>query len=267
VGRRTKDEGSIYKRKDGRWCGMYIDANGKSRYVFGKTRAEVRAKLTKAIAEKDSGVAYDAGTLTFGDYLDKWLETTKGTVRERTWVRAEVDTRLHLKPSFGKVRLSRLNALQLQNLYGQNLHSGLSPRTVQIIHATAHKALKQAVAWSLIPRNVAEAVKPPKVSKREIQALDREQVKSLLKAARGDKLEVLYVVACTTAMRNGEILGLKWSDIDVDAGTLRVNRTVFNGKVNPPKTSNGRRTIRLSQLAISALKRHRTQQAQQRISE
>ncbi len=265
--RREKGDGSIYQRSNGRYVGEYTDTNGKRRYLSGKNRADVKAKLKEALKHKDEGVSFDAGTLTFGEYMDKWLESTKETVRPRTWARAEVDVRVHLKPVLGEVRLSRINALRLQNLYNQKLSAGLSPRSVQLIHAAAHKALKQAVAWSLIPRNVAESVNPPKPSKREIHALSLDQIRNLLEVARGDKLEALYVLACTTGMRQGELIGLQWRDINFEDSTLKVNRSVYNGAVTPPKTMAGRRTIRLSKLAVVALQAHRMRQAQQRIAE
>lgn len=156
----------------------------------------------------------------------------------------------------GKSKLDRLSALQLQTFYRTKLDSGLSPRTVQIIHATLHKALKQAVRWQLIPRNVTEAVEPPKADKKEIKPLDEKQAKRLLKAARGNKLEALYVLAVTTGMRKGELLGFQWKDVDLDSGTLGVNRTIFGGVVSPPKTAKSRRSIKLSKSALVALTNH-----------
>jgi integrase len=267
MGKRSRGEGSIYKRKDGRWCGKYVDANGKTCYLYGKTKAEVRVKLTKAVADKDAGIVYDAENLTIGVFLDKWLDAVKGSVRDRTWQRHEEVVRLHLKPTIGCTKLDKLNALQVQSVYRQKLDEGLSARSVEIIHATLHKALKQAVRWSLILRNVAEAVTSPRPAKKEIQPLTSEQLKALLTAARDDKLYALYVLAVTTGMRNGELLGRQWKDIDFEGGTLTVNRSVFNGNVSPPKTSNARRTIRHSKLAIRAIKQYRVNVAKHRISE
>ncbi len=156
--KRGRGEGSVYRRKDGRCIGEYEDANGKRRYISGKTKAEVRAKLRKLLADRDAGIAYDSHNLTVGAYLDRWLDAVKGSVRVRTWERHEQVVRLHLKPTIGGVKLDRLNALQVQSVYRQKLNSGLSPRSVEIIHTTIHKALKQAVRWALIPRNVTEAV-------------------------------------------------------------------------------------------------------------
>ena len=124
-----------------------------------------------------------------------------------------------MKPSLGKTRLDRLNALQVQSLYRSKLDSGLSPRTVQMVHLTLHKALKQAVKWMLIPRNIAEAVDPPRPAAKELRPLGSGQVKKLLVAARGEKLEALYVLAVTTGLRQGELLGLKWGTWTYKAGS------------------------------------------------
>jgi integrase len=155
--RRGNGEGSVYRRGDGRVVDEYVDANGKRRYVSGKTKTEVKAKLRKLLADRDQGIAYDSENLTLGTYLLRWLEATKGSVRDRTWERHEQVVRLHLEPTIGNVKLDRLNALQVQGVYGRKLEAGLSPRTVEIIHTTLHKALRQAVRWTLVPRNVAEA--------------------------------------------------------------------------------------------------------------
>jgi integrase len=156
-----------------------------------------------------------------------------------------------------------LSPLQVQALYGRKLEAGLSPRTVEIVHATLHKALKQAVGWTLIPRNVADSATPPRPVGREIKSLSLEQARALLAAAKGDVLEAFYVLAVTTGMRNGELLGLQWHDVDLDDKTLRVRRTVFNGAVNPPKTKAGNRTIRLTGLAVTAMEEHRRAAAPQ----
>jgi integrase len=182
--RRGRGEGSVYQRKDGRCIGEYEDANGKRRYVSGKTKAEVRTKLRKLLADRDAGIAYDSENLTTGAYLDKWLDAVEDTVRQRTWQRHEEVVRLHLKPTVGNAKLDKLSALQVQAMYRRKLDSGLSPRSVEIIHATLHKALKQAVRWSLIPRNVAKAVTPPRPAKKEITPLTQEQVKALRQPGR-----------------------------------------------------------------------------------
>jgi hypothetical protein len=144
--RRGNGEGSVNRRADGRVAGEYVDANGRHRYVSGKTKMEVNAKLRKLLADRDEGIAYDSKNLTVAADLLRWLEAVKGSVRERTWERHEQVVRLHLVPTLGGTRLDRLNALQVQALYGQKLEGGLLPRSVQIIHATLHKALRRMVS-------------------------------------------------------------------------------------------------------------------------
>jgi integrase len=108
----------------------------------------------------------------------------------------------------------------------------------------------------LIPRNVTEAVDPPRPSAKEVRPLGVEQVKKLLGAAKGDKVEALYVLAVSTGLRQGELLGLKWEDVDLQEGILRVRRTVFNGAVNAPKTARSNRSVRLTKEAIRVLRDH-----------
>jgi integrase len=162
----------------------------------------------------------------------------------------------------GRVRLDKLNALQVQSLYRKKLDAGLSRTTVRKIRVTLYKALKQAVRWQLISRNVCESVTPPREARPEIKALTPEKVKRLVDAARDDQLYSLYVLACTTGMRQGELLALRWDCVDYfNAGTVQVERTVWKGKVYPPKTLRSRRTIRLMQMAIQALWDHRQKQS------
>jgi integrase len=257
--RRGAGEGSIYRRSDGRWVGQY-EVEGKRRYVYGQDREGVRARLTKALADRDAGMVFDSRNLTVCEYVPLWLDSIESAVGPRTWKRHEELTRLHVIPRLGSAKLDKLNAMQVQSLYRKKLDSGLSPTTVRKIHATLYKALKQAVRWQLVPRNVCESVTPPRAAKVEIEALTKEQVKGLLDTARTDGLYALYVLACTTGMRQGEILALKWDCVDFEAGTVRVKRTVWKGKVYPPKTPHSRRTIGLSQTALRALWDHRQEQ-------
>jgi integrase len=144
----------------------------------------------------------------------------------------------------GQLKLKDLTSARVRGLYRQKLDAGLAPRTVQYIHVTLHKALEQAIADGLIPRNATEAVKPPQVRREEIRPLAAEQVRILFDAAKGDRLEALYVLAVTTGLRQGELLGMKWDDVDLEAGTLRVRRTLTTAKgglqLTAPKTKASR---------------------------
>ena len=270
--RRGNNEGSIYRRKDGYWVGQYgvQTAEGtKTRYIYGKRREDVREKLTKAIADRDGGLIYDADNLTVGEYLDRWLnDSVRDTVRQRTWERYEQFVRVHLTPALGKIKLAKLTPAHVRGLYRDKLNSGLAPRTVLHIHRAFSKALKQAAADGLIPRNPAAPVKPPQPRGEEIRPLNREQVRVLFEAASGDRLEALYIVAVTAGLRRGELQGLKWDDLDLEAGMLQVRRTCSEPKgghiFEAPKSGKGR-NIRLTQSAVAALRMHRRRQLEERM--
>jgi integrase len=253
--KRANGEGSVFKRKDGRVVGVYEDANGKSRYISSKTmtKAEMKAAVRKKLQERDEGIVHDSEGLTVERYMERWLESIRGNVRPGTYKPYEAIVRLHIKPTLGSIKLDKLNAMQLEKLYRQKLDSGLSARRVRYIHVTIRKALKDAVRLQVLSRNIADAAIPPRQTKTEIEPLTQDQMRSLLDVAKGDKLHAFYVLAITTGMRQGELLGLQWKDVDLDSGTLRVNRSVYEGVVSPPKTNAGRRIIRLSRLAQSAL--------------
>ena len=199
MGKNGNGEGSIYPhRKDGKkvgYRGAYMvdtSAGPKRRYVSGKTREEVRQKLTKAMADRDNGIVFDDKNLTVGEYLDRWLkDAVRGTVRESTFSRDEYLVNNHIEPALGRLKLKNLNALRLQGLYRNRLDSGLSGSTVQKIHHVLHKALAQAVRWDLIPRNPADAAKAPAPSTKEMHPLSVPEARRFLEATRGDKLEAL----------------------------------------------------------------------------
>jgi integrase len=270
--RRGNNEGSIYRRKDGYWVGQYgvETATGrKTRYIYGKRREEVREKLTKAIADRDGGLVYDADNMTVGEYLDRWLnDSVRDTVRQRTWERYEQFVRVHLTPALGKIKLAKLTPAHVRGLYRDKLNSGLAPRTVLHIHRAFSKALKQAAADGLIPRNPAAPVRPPQPRGEEIRPLNCEQVRVLFEAASGDRLEALYIIAVTAGLRRGELQGLKWDDLDLEAGMLQVRRTCSEPKgghiFEAPKSGKGR-NIRLTQSAVAALRMHRRRQLEERM--
>jgi integrase len=256
--------GTVYprKNKDGKvigYRGSYFAPDGKRRYVSAKRKGEAEKLLRQAMADADRGLIFDAGTLTLGDYLDRWLEDVRDTVRPRTFERYEQIARKHIVPMLGANKLKDVTSNHVRGLYKEKRRS-LTPRTVQYIHVTLHKALKQAVNDCLIPRNATEAVKPPQVRREEIKPLTPEQIKILLNKARGDRLECLYTVAATCGLRQGELLGLKWEDVDLDAGALQVRRSLSNGTFITPKTAKSRRSITLSRRVTDALVSHRERQ-------
>ena len=172
---RGNGEGTIYKRKDGRYEARYTvhTASGpKRKAIYGKTRAEVAAKLAKAIADRDEGLTFDDKNLALEEYLTRWLnDSVRASVRQRTLESYEYIVRVHIVPALGRVKLKALTPAHVQALYRGKLDSGLSARTVQLIHTSLHRALKQAVRWGPIPRNVTDAVDAPRPVKKEAQAL------------------------------------------------------------------------------------------------
>ena len=271
-GKRGNGEGTIHRRKDGGWCAQYTvyTAEGRRRKtIYGKTRAEVGGKLAKALSDRHGGLVFDDEGLTLGKYLDKWLEgSLRGAVRQSTFDRYEIAVRVHTKPILGRLKLTTLAPSHLAGFYLDKLAAGFAPASVNKLNVALHKALDQAVKWHMIPRNVAEVVKAPRPAPEVIRPLSREQTKTLLEAARGERFEPLYVRAVTTGLRQGELLGLKWEDVSLEDGVVRVRRTLARHKarlvLGDPKTKRSRRTVRLTQAAVQALEGHFTRQTAQR---
>ena len=251
--RRSRGEGSIYKRKkDGLWVAQYRDGSQK-RYIYGKNRQSVADKLKAAMRALQAGTPVEASPEPLREYLPRWRDSVKGTVRERTWGRYEGIVRLHILPEIGDVRLKDLSPADLQDLYKRKLEEGLSPRSVQYIHVTMKKSLGQAEAWGLVFRNVADGATPSKPQKKEMRFLSPEVVRRFLKVAEGERFEVLWHLALTTGMRSGELLGLQWCDIDWKEGEVGVRRTVWKSRSYPPKSKKGYRFIRLTDEVLAKL--------------
>jgi integrase len=266
-------EGSIYPHKrNGKKVGyrgayvVYTAAGPKRRYVTGKDRDEVRQKLTKAMADRDGGLVFNAGVLTVGEYLERWLkDSVQGTVRTSTYEVYGYMVHPHIVPGLGRLKLKDLNPAHVRAFYRDRLDAGLSPATVHKMHVVLHKALDGAVSDGLIPRNASKGVKVPQAATRkEIRPLTSEQARDLFDAARGDRLEALYVLAVATGLRQGELLALKWEDVELEEAVLRVRRTLTRsgGKVEagPPKTPNSRRSVGLTSRAVEALRAHLARQ-------
>ena len=277
--KRGNGEGSIYRRKNGTWAAQYTvwtTEGRKRRSASGKTRAEVSRKLTEAMADRDGGFLYDAGKLTIGEYLDRWLaDSVKGTVKETTYANYAYITHKHISPVLGHVKLKMLTPAHVRSFYGEKARTNLSAATVKKMHVVLRKALSQAVSDGLIPRNAADGVKPPRVGApgEEIKPLGPEECAAFLKASRGEKLEALYVLALHCGLREGELLALRWEDVYLEAvkPAVLVRRTLTRGEGGrawvvggSTKSSKGRR-VRLTQQAASSLKDHRKRQLEVRL--
>jgi integrase len=285
--KRGNGEGSITKRKDGRWMARYTvhTASGRKRKtIYGKTRAEVAEKLIKAMADSNGGVAFDAENLTLAGYLKHWLEdSVRSTVKVRTYETYWTRKRNYVDPYLGHVKLEKLAPTHLEGLYARLLEEGYSTATVRQAHSLISAALRKAVRWGLVGRNAAEAADPPRLVTPEIVTLSREEVRALLEASRRwplhrasdppgirpGRYEALVTLAVTTGLRQGELLGLRWSDVDLDRGVLKVRRTVDTrhnyARWGTPKSGAGR-SARLTRLATEALRRHHKRQAEERLA-
>jgi len=174
--RRVKGEGSVYRRGDGRVVGEYEDANGKRRYIAGKTKAEVRTKLRKLLSERDTGIAYDSGNLTTGEYLDKWLYAVRDTVRQRTWQRHEEVVRLHLKPHLGNAKLHLSQVLATTN-------NKMEAKNVTAVSITSHMAkVSVSAAILLRPASIVSIVTPQReLNTVSPKAINARTVNSVLR--------------------------------------------------------------------------------------
>ena len=279
--KRANGEGNIRKRSDGRWEGRYTAGHdpvtGKriTKNVLGKTQAEVREKLRRTIEETRGLDVARAGEYTTGQWLEVWFNDyamLKVRPSSHQTYRGYLDH--HIKPYIGNIPLTKLSSLDLQRLYKKLLSDGrvdrieskkqpkgLSAKTVRNIHQIISSALKLAVEQKLIARNPAEGCALPKVERKEMQTLPVEQLTSFLREAKESGVYEMYYIDLATGLRRGELLGLKWSDIDLEKGDLRVQRQIgrIDGKIieMPLKTKNAYRTLPLSTEAIDVLMQQR----------
>jgi integrase len=261
-GRRAKGEGTIYKRSDGKWCGAITtrrsDGSAKRSVLYGRTQNAVLQKLRALRARADETVELKSDTLSTGDFLERWLgDCVRVQCRPATYQLYSLLVKRHIAPHIGKVRLAHLAASDVSNLYTRLKSLGASERMVQMVHARLHSALKQAVRWELAFRNVSDLVDPPRAERKQMRALDRDEVRRFLETARGVQLYALYVLAVTTGLRQGELLALQWPDIDFKRGTLSVRHTLLevNNRLvlGEPKTRASKRLVTLPKIALSAL--------------
>ena len=282
--RRANGEGNIRKRKDGRWEGRYTaghnPATGKAIYknVLGKTQAEVKEKLKKAIEETKGLDVAKAESYTVGQWMDVWYEYyAKIKVRPSSHKTYEGYIKNHIKPSIGNIPLTKLTTLDLQRLYqklltegrvdrleSQNQPKGLSTKTVRNINQVISSAMQLAIQQHLISHDPTDGCALPKTEHREMQTLSADQLAAFLLEAKHSGVFEMYYIELATGLRRGELLGLKWEDIDFTAQTLRVRRQVgrINGEVReaPLKTKNAYRTISLGTDTVDILKQQREKQ-------
>lgn len=272
--KRGQNEGSIFKRKDGRWVAIlnlgYKNGRRQRKSFYGETRKEVQEKLVQALRAKQQNLPVSPERLTLRQYLERWLEqSAKPSLRPRTYEGYRDHVNKHIVPALGHIQLAKLTAQDVQTLLNEKVESGLAPRTVHYMHAVLRRALNQAVKWDLVARNVATLVDRPRSETKEIVPLTPEQARAFLKAIQGERLEALYTVALALGLRKGEALGLRWQDIDLAGAQLKVTGSMqrVEGKLQlvETKTERSRRTIAMPESVVSALRKHKARQLRERL--
>jgi integrase len=270
MGKRGHGEGTIYHRSDGRWSATLRLEYGRRKTLYGRTRAEVQTKLRQLQRDRELGVIVGGPSVSVANYLARWLdEAARLKVRPKTFISYSLNVR-RLNPLIGRIRLAQLTPQAIQGAYARLSAQGLAPRSVRQAHVVLHSALRQAMRWGMVGRNAADGVIVPRPEPSEMATLTSEQLHKLFEATHGQALHAVWVLLATTGLREGEALGLRWSDIDMEKATLVVRRALQrHGSAGlvmvDPKTARSRRTIHLSQVAVKALTEHRAQQREMRL--
>jgi len=251
------------------------------------TKREAQRALTGILGRLDAGTYIAPTRRTLGHYLGEWLPGIRHTIRASTWESYERNVRSHVLPRLGHVHLEQLTATALNGLYADLVESGridgkgnragkgpgLSPRTVHYIHTILHRALKDAVEDGLVVRNVAASARPPRqgASKRqEMQTWTPQELRAFLAHVADDRLYPVFMLAATTGMRRGEVLGLRWRDLDLAVGRLAIRQTLIavrhQATFSEPKTGRGRRSVALDPATVATLRAQRVRQAEEKLA-
>ncbi len=284
--RRANGEGSIIKRTDGRrkpWEVRY-QVNGKLRTWSYATDAEAKASLRKLQRDTDLGIAPPEGRQTVAAWLAEWLETVRQQRAPGTWAVYEADCRLYIIPIIGKTALVKVTP-QLAQRVVANAHQQTGAHKAARVRVCLHVALQEAFHLGLIASNPVDRTHAPSHARRETLVLTAEQVAALRDATRGHRLEAFYALALSTAMRCGELLGLRWQDVEWTDGRVSVERnmqwiptaalatassvaTTPGGASasSPLKTVRSRRHIPVGARTMDALREHRQRQVAERLA-
>ncbi len=261
------------------WIDLGRDGNGRRRQkcitVRGR-RKDAERELARIVNEIETGAFVEPSHMTVAIYLERWLDHARNRVSPKTHERYAELSRTHITPGIGSYKLSQLKPLHIQEFYSHALEKGrkdgrggLSPQTVVHIHRLLRASLQQAIRWQLLARNPADAVDPPRPPKTEMKALTEVETAALLRIAEESSLYLHILVAVVTGLRRGELLGLRWSDIDIGTGETSVQRTLEQTseglRFKEPKTQKASRTVMMPAIAVDALKAHKVHQAETRL--
>jgi integrase len=267
--RRSPGEGSIYERSNGLFAGAITVAPGRRKTFYGKSRREVQQKMVAAMRDHQLGLLPTGRRQTVEQVLSVWIEqVATPKVRPKTLTTYRQIVKDHIIPSLGRVLVEKLRPEQVQALLNQKAAGGLSPRSVFHIRAILRAGINNAVRWGAVPRNVVTLTDAPRVPSKSVQVLTEEQARTLLDAARGHELEGLLTVAVGSALRQGEALGLRWLDVDLERNELHINNALqrIDGELVlvEPKTKGSLRTIIMPVVVTAALRDHRQREVKRR---
>lgn len=256
--RRGRGEGSVYQRSDGLWRGtasLGWDEKGRRRRkaVYAKTKAELLTKLNEITPGPEAASAYDAQRGSVKDHLERWL-ASKARIRPSTRRLYELVIRVHLVPAIGKLTLGALTRHGvIESLVARLKQDDVGDRTIEVCLLVLKASLRRAVRRRLLPFNPVDDVEAPRPAKRVMQTWSDAHVRAFLDDVAGDRHHALYILALTTGMRQGELLGLRRADVDLDRGFVSVAK---QRTADPTKTAGSRRRINLSNIARDALRAH-----------
>ena len=274
--RRGNGDGSVYQRaSDGRWLGVVVlgyDAEGRPirKATSARTRTEVVQKLKALQRQVDDSLPPPDTTMTVAQLLTRWRDDVlRHQVAPSTADNYESIAMQHIAPALGRKKVAKLTAAEVDHLLSTKLDEGLSASTVRRIRAVISQALDQGVRWGIVSRNVATLTRGPRIVRREGRTLSPEEARRLLEALHGHRREALYTLMLSTGLRRGEALGLKWDDLDLESGVLLVRRQLTREggqlRTSDTKTLRSRRAVDLPAPLVSILRKHRADQAADRL--
>jgi integrase len=272
------------RKRGNRWAYVLDVEPGPSgrrrqKWVGGfRTRKEADRALAEAVVRRQEGAYVEPTKQTVGEFLGEWIPAIRTTIRSSTWESYERNVRLHIRPGLGAIPLRSLTPAHLNTLYAalrdrgskRAAGGGLSPRTIRYIHVIIHRALRDAVRWGRLARNVADLADPPAVVRQKMTVWSPEQLRRFLERAASDRLHAAFVLLVTTGMRRGEVAGLRWEDVDLDEQRVSVqtSHVVVRYRIQSesPKTDRSRRFLQLDGFTVVALRAHRKRQLEERFA-
>jgi integrase len=266
---RGRNEGSISQRPNGSYRAQISLPNGKRLSASFHIKAEAQKWIRDQQMKLERGFDFQGSKITLAEYLPQWLENIKTALRDKTAHQYGQVMKKHIIPHIGSTALKDLRLARIECYYSDLAQSGVGVRTIRICHNILHRALDKALRYGLVSYNPADGATLPRYRHSEMQVLDEEQVGRFLVAAQTSRYRAMYHLAVTTGMREGELFGLKWADIQWAKGVLHLQRQVQSvpgqgWSFVEPKTQSGTRTIMMGEGTLQVLREHREQQARVR---